>query len=99
MSKKLVQGIGVNDSDYIVKKFESYINLNGDKKRRLIWVCPFYQKWGSMLTRCYSEKYQERHPTYKDCTVCEEWTTFSNFKKWMQGQDYQGKHLDKDLKE
>lgn len=99
LSKKLVQGIGVNDSDYIVKKFESYINLNGDKKRRLIWVCPFYQKWGSMLTRCYSEKYQERHPTYKDCTVCEEWTTFSNFKKWMQGQDYQGKHLDKDLKE
>ena len=97
MKKKLVQGVGVNDSDYIVKKFESYINLNGDKKRRLIWVCPFYQKWGSMLKRCYSGRLHEKYPTYKNCIACEEWLIFSNFKKWMENQDYIDKQLDKDL--
>lgn len=31
------------------------------------------------------------------CSVCEEWLTFSNFKRWMEQQDYEGKALDKDL--
>ena len=97
MKKKLAYGVGVNDADYFVQKFESYIDLNGQKKRRLLWTCPFYLKWTNMLKRCYSEKYHEKSPTYKDCTVCEEWLTFSNFKKWMESKDYQGKQLDKDL--
>lgn len=59
--------------------------------------CPFYRRWCSMLQRCYSEKLHERYPTYKDCSVCEEWLTFSNFKSWMEQQDWEGKHLDKDI--
>lgn len=59
--------------------------------------CPFYKRWSSMLERCYSIKLQERYPTYKDVSVCNEWLTFSNFKSWMEQQDWEGKHLDKDL--
>lgn len=97
MKKKLVYGIGINDADYITQKFESYIDYNGKKKQRRVWVCHFYEKWKDMLKRCYSDKYHEKQPTYKDCIVCEEWLTFSNFKEWMQDQFYQGKQLDKDL--
>lgn len=60
-----------------------------------------YQKWYGMITRCYSEEYQSRHPTYKGCTVCEEWHNFQNFAKWFYDnhpEDGKGFHLDKDIK-
>lgn len=56
-----------------------------------------YSTWVEMLTRCYSRKYQAKKPSYKGCSVCEEWLIFSNFKKWMETQDYLGKQLDKDV--
>ena len=58
---------------------------------------PYYTRWVEMLKRCYSEKWHKKEPTYKDCYVCEEWVTFSNFKKWMEQQNWQGKELDKDI--
>lgn len=96
MKTKLVCGVGVNDADYVVKKRETII-INGKRKRRLVWICPFYQAWHSMLNRCYSVKTQERCPTYKGCSVSEEWLTFSVFKNWMETQDWQDNQLDKDL--
>lgn len=81
---KLLYGIGINDADYAVR-------ANGK------WVCPFYTRWRDMLTRCYSEARHTVRPTYVNCSVVEEWKTFSNFKKWMETQDWKGKHLDKDL--
>ena len=95
--KKLVCGIGVNDADYVVQKKEDWYDESGKRRQRRVWACPFYDKWKNMLVRCYSEKEHEKRPNYKDCIVCEEWLTFSNFKKWMEDQDYIGKHLDKDL--
>lgn len=50
-----------------------------------------------MLKRCYSEKYQKKQPTYKECTICKEWLLFSNFKLWMKKQDWKDKELDKDM--
>lgn len=94
---KSVYGVGVNDADYVVSRSETIVDADGKRKRKLIWVCPFYQAWASMLMRCYSAKYQERYPTYKGCIVSEEWLTFSNFRKWMMTQDFEGKQLDKDL--
>ena len=38
-----------------------------------------YILWRDMLTRCYSDKYHEKQPTYKDCTVCNRWLVFANF--------------------
>lgn len=95
--KKLVCGVGINDADYVVKKNETVGYVGGKRKLKLVWFCPFYTTWDSMLRRCYSDKIQERYPTYKGCTVSEEWLTFSNFKAWMEKQDFEGKHLDKDL--
>lgn len=50
-----------------------------------------------MLKRCYSENLHKSSPTYLDCEVCDEWKTFSNFRSWMESQDWEGKELDKDL--
>ena len=90
--KKLICGVGINDAQYSVTK-ES--NLNG--KRSTEWMCPFYSKWKHMIERCYSASRLKTTPPYKDCTVCNEWLTFSNFKYWMENQDWGGKQLDKDI--
>lgn len=95
--KKLVHGVGVRDADYVVQKFETIGYVGGKRKRKLVWVCPYYQAWRAMLTRCYSANRQECYPAYKGCSVSDEWLTFSNFKAWMEKQDFEGKHLDKDL--
>lgn len=95
--KKLVYGVGINDADYVVKVWETIGYVNGKQKQKLIWECPYYRVWGSMIQRCYSAKYQEKQPTYKGCTVSDEWLTFSVFKSWMENQDFEGKQLDKDL--
>jgi len=90
--KGLVYGVAINDVDYDVTITRT---VNG--KRKIVWRCPFHMRWHNMLMRCYSEAFHKRKPTYKDCYVCEEWKTFSNFKKWMEQQDWQGKQLDKDI--
>lgn len=87
MSKKIVCGIGINDADYVVMP-----SVNGQQVK-----CSFYRAWKSMLERCYSESCQKKHPTYYGCVVCKEWLTFSNFKSWMETQDWKEKELDKDI--
>lgn len=96
-AKKLVHGVGINDAGYAVRKHEEIGYVDGKRKKKQVWVCPYYRAWVNMLERCYSAKLQERHPTYKGCSVSDEWLTFSNFKAWMVTQDWQGKQLDKDL--
>lgn len=95
--KKLVRGVGINDAGYATQKFETVSYANGKRKRKKVWVCPYYRAWENMLSRCYSAKYQERQPAYIGCTVSEEWLTFSNFKAWMEKQEWEGKQLSKDL--
>lgn len=87
MARKLVCGVGVNDADYVVQQ-----TVNGKR----VW-CPFYRVWAHMLERCYNKKFHARRLTYIGCSVCDEWLLFSNFKAWMQKQDWVGKQLDKDL--
>ena len=84
---KLLFGVGVNDADYVVQP-------SIEKKRT---ICPFYQTWRNLLYRCYSPKIHKRNPTYVNCSVCDDWKIFSNFKSWMSQQDWIGKQLDKDL--
>ena len=92
MRSKLVYGVGINDADYITNP---KIKENGK------WVhlpqCPYYQKWSDMLKRCYSKKSLEKRPTYKGCSVCDEWKYFSKFRAWMEQQKWQGRQLDKDF--
>ncbi|KAF0822653.1 hypothetical protein V7200_03630 [Cytobacillus firmus] len=60
-----------------------------------------YKVWAAMLQRCYSHKFKEKHPTYKDCTVIDEWSNFQSFAKWYDENFYeiegQRIHLDKDI--
>lgn len=60
-----------------------------------------YNTWRKMLERCYNDKTQEKHPTYKGCSVCEEWYNFQNFAKWYEENYYeiegQRMCLDKDI--
>lgn len=58
---------------------------------------PSYASWKQMLTRCYSEAYKTKTPTYKSAIVCEEWKRFSQFKKWFDGNYVEGYVLDKDI--
>lgn len=94
---KLVFGIGINDADYVVQKMETNGYMNGKRKYKLVWECPYYRAWTGMLKRCYSTKYQERQPTYKGCNVAEEWLRFSSFRRWMEVQEWEGLQLDKDI--
>ena len=86
--RKLVEGVGVND----VFDVSTWVEVGGRRVK-----CPYYRVWRDMLKRCYSSCYHKRQPTYKNCEVCDEWKVFSNFKGWMMNQDWENKHLDKDL--
>ena len=80
---KLVHGIGVND-------YEGSIVENG---KDII----SYTTWRNMLARCYSTKQQVRNQTYIECSVCDEWLSFSNFKIWFDENYIEGFALDKDI--
>jgi hypothetical protein len=81
--KSLVHGVGINDSS-------TPVNDKGT------W-CPYYLSWKGMLKRCYDPLNLAKYPTYIGCSVCPEWLIFTNFRAWMKTQDWEGRHLDKDL--
>lgn len=60
-----------------------------------------YKCWTRMLYRCYDEKMLQKAPTYKNCSVCEEWLCYSNFEKWYENNYYEIPNetmsLDKDI--
>lgn len=56
-----------------------------------------YKTWDTMIRRCYSKYKQVENPTYIGCSVCEEWLTFSNFKRWFDENYIEGYELDKDI--
>lgn len=78
-----IYGVGINDVD-------APVSVNKV-------TCRYYKTWSDMLRRCCCLKYKLKNPSYKDAEVCESWLYFSNFKRWMEAQDWEGKHLDKDL--
>jgi hypothetical protein len=61
-------------------------------------VTKVYCIWHTILQRCYCFMYQENSPTYKDCTVIEEWHNFQNFAKWFEENYIEGYQIDKDVK-
>lgn len=81
--KKIIFGVGINDSDEV-------IHINGE-------CFPSYKHWYLMMRRCFDIKTLERNPTYKYCSVCDEWKYYSNFKKWFDEHYVDGWCLDKDI--
>lgn len=64
-----VHGVGTNSRD-------TY------KARENGKITPAYNKWDSMMGRCYSEKAHKKRKNYKGCHVCEEWHEFQVFAEW-----------------
>jgi len=86
MSKICYYGVATND---LKKEYKS--------KGLRTSSCPINRKWRDMIRRCYDEKRKSRLGKLSDCSVCAEWLLFSNFKAWMEKQDWQGKELNKDI--
>ena len=88
---KLVYGVGFNDKTRPA-------NVDGKNVKE-------YVLWQNMLERCFSEKYQTRCPTYKECSVSDNFLNYSYFYDWCHKQigfgkvDEKGRSwcLDKDL--
>lgn len=61
---------------------------------------PYYKAWVSITLRSTNQKFKDAHPAYSDCTICDEWRTLSNFKRWFEDprNGYQdGYQIDKDI--
>ena len=88
---KLVYGKGFNDKTRPVF-------VDGKKVKE-------YVLWQNMLRRCFNEKEQTRYPTYRGCSVSDNFLNYSYFYDWCQQQigfgkvDENGRNwcLDKDL--
>ena len=94
---KSVERLVVNPTVYGVGRSDTafYPSIGGVH----LWQ---YSVWKNMLQRCFSVRYKETHPAYKDATCCDEWLSFANFFEWINKEvDYGGKRdnfdLDKDI--
>lgn len=97
MRKKLktIYGWGINDVEYNPHKYEV---VNG--KTKAVESLDYYKDWSNIIQRCFSSKLHEKRPTYKGCTIHEDWKYLSNFIKWVDSQpnkDWRNCALDKDL--
>jgi len=97
---RLICGVGINDADYPTQR-NSYSYVDEFGKTHFIpkWTCQFYRRWYHILVRCHSDKKyaRESNRAYDSCSVCEDWKKFTNFKAWMEKQDWEDKHIDKDI--
>ena len=68
----------------------------GNKKNKMS-----YWYWNAMISRCHDNYLLEKEPTYKQCTICEEWKEYSSFDKWFNENYYEIENekmeLDKDI--
>jgi hypothetical protein len=95
------QSVGVNDADYLV----GYLNQDEVKM-----CCPIFSLWSKMIYRCYSKNYHKTRPTYAKHSVCNEWSSFMNYRDYIIGVNrewvscgmkdtvWAGRCLDKDIK-
>ena len=88
-SKKIISEIQINKPKHNIRKKICNIGINDAKYS--ITNCPYYKKWRSIIERCCSNNRYENH------MICDEWIYFSNFKSWMEEQDWNNKILSKTL--
>lgn len=84
MNAKLVYGVGITDIE---------TKANGVSYKA-------YKLWVGILSRCYSKNRLKIHPSYVGCVVCDDWLTYSTFKKDVEsmiGYDFDGWQIDKDI--
>lgn len=84
-------GVGICDNDYPVQ-----IEDRSNGKRVVLWRCPYYQLWMSMLRRCYRKEASNPSDIYFGVEVWEGWHRFSTFVKWVKAQHQHSFWLKKD---
>jgi len=90
-SYNLVYGVGVKGMKYPTKQNKKHLTE--------------YKVWASMFMRCYSKSAVVRKPCYDDCTVSDNFKSYTFFYEWCHEQagfgnkDENGRvwQLDKDL--
>lgn len=83
---ELVCGVGYND-----RKYPAFVDMK---------IVREYNIWRHMLDRCYSEKSRGKCPSYKGCSVSENFKSYTYFYDWCNSQigfNNKGWHLDKDI--
>ena len=81
-------GFGIND----VPELTFVKDENGKAE-----LTQAYKTWTGIIDRCYRPGHEEKFKAYADCSVCEEWKYFSNFKKWFDENYIEGFDIDKDI--
>lgn len=81
--RERVCGVGINDVE------ESVAN-NGI-------ITKAYNRWRSIIQRCYDLRIINRTPNYIGCMVDGRWLFFSNFLQWFAENYVEGYDLDKDI--
>lgn len=82
-----VFGVGINDLPYEISKI-----VDGKQK-----LCPFYSTWKHVIERSFCEKRKIANITYNGVSCIEGWILATTFKAWMETQNWEGLHLDKDI--
>lgn len=80
MNRKLVAGIGINDYPENPYHFKT-VYENGVSRRELVWYCPAYRCWNSLLNR-------RGHRA-----MAPEWLRFSVFREWFYTHFKPGLHV------
>lgn len=70
-----VAGVGTND-------MPGWCTLRQDGSNLLQYRT--YMLWKNVMRRSSDQKYKDKHPAYKDCSVCDRWLLLSNFAKDIQ---------------
>lgn len=61
---------------------------------------PLYNTWAGMIERVHIEDALNKRPTYRECSIVDEWYNFANFYEWAKeevGSKNKGWQLDKDI--
>lgn len=82
-TNRLVQGKGIND-------YAGPVKINNKHIRA-------YKDWTNVLIRCYNERVLKKFPTYRGCSMSDDWLHFSKFKEWHDANYIEGYELDKDI--
>lgn len=56
-------------------------------------------RWAAMLGRCHDQEVSEQNPSYKDCSVVDEWHNFQNYAHWYSTHEFRNDswEVDKDF--
>lgn len=94
-----LRGQGCPTCSYINKRgFKNYTNVVNDfidVKHPLYNIA--YKRWIGIIKRTVDDNIKNLYYSYSDCTICDEWLSFSAFFEWFEANYVDGWDVDKDI--